>query len=125
MFGLIGHLTSLEHAQAVAKELGYPEYADQGLDFWCSAPPQIVDTITVTSVTGQKIEGRYVESCFLPEMLATRRIKAATRKILNAMSHAQKNGINITALGGFSSIIFENFNLIFSSVFINLAIINI
>ncbi len=111
MFGLIGHLTSLEHAQSVANELGYPEYADQGLDFWCSAPPQIVDTITVTSITGQKIEGRYVESCFLPEMLATRRIKAATRKILNAMAHAQKHGINITALGGFSSIIFETFNL--------------
>ncbi|MEK0178498.1 MAG: long-chain acyl-[acyl-carrier-protein] reductase [Microcoleus anatoxicus] len=111
MFGLIGHLTSLEHAQSVANELGYPEYADQGLDFWCSAPPQIVDNITVTSITGQKIEGRYVESCFLPEMLATRRIKAATRKIINAMAHAQKNGINITALGGFSSIIFETFNL--------------
>ena len=111
MFGLIGHLTNLEHAQSVAKELGYPELAEQGLDFWCSAPPQIVDDITVTSVTGQKIYGKYVESCFLPEMLATRRIKAATRKILNAMAHAQKNGINITALGGFSSIIFENFNL--------------
>ncbi|MEW6492194.1 MAG: long-chain acyl-[acyl-carrier-protein] reductase, partial [Cyanobacteriota bacterium] len=111
MFGLIGHLTSLEHAQAVAKELGYPEYADQGLDFWCSAPPQIVDTIKVRSLTGQEIEGRYVESCFLPEMLANRRIKAAMRKILNAMAHAQKNGINITALGGFSSIIFEEFNL--------------
>lgn len=111
MFGLIGHLTSLEHAQSVAKELGYPEYADQGLDFWCSAPPQIVDNITVTSITGQKIEGKYVESCFLPEMLASRRIKAATRKIINAMAHAQKHGINITALGGFSSIIFENFNL--------------
>jgi fatty aldehyde-generating acyl-ACP reductase len=111
MFGLIGHLTSLEHAQSVAKELGYPEYADQGLDFWCSAPPQIVDDITVTSVTGEKIQGKYVESCFLPEMLATRRIKTATRKIINAMAHAQKHGINITALGGFSSIIFENFNL--------------
>lgn len=111
MFGLIGHLTSLDHAQAVAKELGYPEYADQGLDFWCSAPPQIVDTIKVTSITGQTIEGRYVESCFLPEMLASRRIKAATRKVINAMAHAQKHGINITALGGFSSIIFENFNL--------------
>lgn len=111
MFGLIGHLTSLEHAQSVAKELGYPEYADQGLDFWCSAPPQIVDTIKVKSITGQEIEGRYVESCFLPEMLANRRIKAAMRKILNAMAHAQKNGINITALGGFSSIIFEEFNL--------------
>ncbi|PSN19612.1 long-chain acyl-[acyl-carrier-protein] reductase [filamentous cyanobacterium CCP5] len=111
MFGLIGHLTSLDHAQAVARDLGYPEYADQGLDFWCSAPPQIVDTIKVTSATGQQIEGRYVESCFLPEMLAARRIKAATRKILNAMAHAQKNGIDITALGGFSSIIFENFNL--------------
>jgi len=111
MFGLIGHLTSLEHAQSVAQELGYPEYADQGLDFWCSAPPQIVDHITVTSITGQIIEGKYVESCFLPEMLANRRIKAATRKILNAMAHAQKHGIDITALGGFSSIIFENFNL--------------
>lgn len=111
MFGLIGHLNSLEHAQSVAQELGYPEYADQGLDFWCSAPPQIVDSIKVTSVTGQQIEGKYVESCFLPEMLATRRIKAATRKIINAMAHAQKHGIDITALGGFSSIIFENFNL--------------
>ncbi|MFB2837926.1 long-chain acyl-[acyl-carrier-protein] reductase [Floridanema evergladense] len=111
MFGLIGHLTSLEHAQLVARDLGYPEYADQGLDFWCSAPPQIVDKITVTSITGQKIQGQYVESCFLPEMLANRRIKAATRKIVNAMAHAQKHGINITALGGFSSIIFENFNL--------------
>ncbi|MEM6424385.1 MAG: long-chain acyl-[acyl-carrier-protein] reductase [Cyanobacteria bacterium P01_D01_bin.128] len=111
MFGLIGHLTSLDHAQAVARDLGYPEYADQGLDFWCSAPPQIVDTIRVTSATGQRIEGRYVESCFLPEMLAARRIKAATRKIINAMAHAQKHGVDITALGGFSSIIFENFNL--------------
>ena len=111
MFGLIGHLTSLEHAQSVAKDLGYPEYADQDLDFWCSAPPQIVDHFNVTSATGQTIEGKYVESCFLPEMLANRRIKAATRKILNAMAHAQKNGINITALGGFSSIIFENFKL--------------
>ncbi|MEQ8963730.1 MAG: long-chain acyl-[acyl-carrier-protein] reductase [Coleofasciculus sp. C2-GNP5-27] len=111
MFGLIGHLTSLQHAQAVARDLGYPEYADQGLDFWCSAPPQIVDTIKVTSLTGETIEGRYVESCFLPEMLATRRIKAAIRKVLNAMAHAQKNGIDTTALGGFSSIIFEEFHL--------------
>ncbi|MGJ3252880.1 MAG: long-chain acyl-[acyl-carrier-protein] reductase [Elainellaceae cyanobacterium] len=111
MFGLIGHLTSLEHAQEVAHELGYPEYADQGLDFWCSAPPQIIDKITVTSITGQQIEGHYVESCFLPEMLTNRRIKAAIRKILNAMAHAQKHGLDITALGGFSSIIFENFNL--------------
>ena len=111
MFGLIGHLTSLEHAQAVASKLGYPEYADQGLDFWCSAPPQTVDRIKVTSITGQTIEGWYVESCFLPEMLANRRAKSAVRKILNAMAHAQKQGIDITALGGFSSIIFENFNL--------------
>ncbi|WP_017306128.1 long-chain acyl-[acyl-carrier-protein] reductase [Spirulina subsalsa] len=111
MFGLIGHLTSLEHAQAVAHQLGYPEYGDQGLDFWCSAPPQIVDEITVTSLTGQVIQGKYIESCFLPEMLSQRRIKAAIRKILNAMATAQKNGVDITALGGFSSIVFENFNL--------------
>jgi fatty aldehyde-generating acyl-ACP reductase len=111
MFGLIGHSTSLEHAQSLAKEYGYDEYADQGLEIWCSAPPQIVDDITVTSITGQKIYGKYIESCFLPEMLANRHFKTATRKILNAMAHAQKHKIDITALGGFSSIIFENFNL--------------
>jgi len=33
-------------------------------------------------------------------MLASHRFKAASRKIINAMSHAQ-HGINITALGGF------------------------
>jgi fatty aldehyde-generating acyl-ACP reductase len=111
MFGLIGHLTNLDHAQRVARDLGYPEYADQGVEFWSSAPPQIVDEIQVTSLTGQVIEGRYVESCFLPEMLAARRFKTAARKVLNAMAHAQKNGIHISALGGFTSIIFENFEL--------------
>ena len=111
MFGLIGHLTDLEHAQGVARDLGYPELADQGLDFWCAAPPQTIDSIRVESLTGQSIEGLYVESFFLPEMLLQRRIKSAIRKILNAMAHAQKNGARITALGGFSSIIFENFNL--------------
>lgn len=111
MFGLIGHLTNLEQAQGVARDLGYPELADQGLDFWCAAPPQTIDSIRVDSLTGQSIEGLYVESFFLPEMLLQRRIKSAIRKILNAMAHAQKNGARITALGGFSSIIFENFNL--------------
>ena len=111
MFGLIGHLTSLEHARKAVADQGFEEFSGQGLDFWCSAPPRIIDEIKVTSATGQVIEGRYVESFFLPEMLAARKIKAATRKILNAMAHAQKNGVDITALGGFSSIIFENFNL--------------
>jgi fatty aldehyde-generating acyl-ACP reductase len=111
MFGLIGHLTSLEHARSVADDLGYPEYANQGLDFWCAAPPQIVDHFHVTSITGQTIEGKYVESCFLPEMLTNRRVKSAIRKVLNAMALAQKSDLGITALGGFSSIIFEEFNL--------------
>ncbi len=111
MFGLIGHLSSLEHAQSVAETLGYAEFSNQGLDFWCSAPPQLVDSFHVTSITGQVIEGRYIESCFLPEMLINRRIKSAIRKVLNAMALAQKNDLNITALGGFSSVIFEEFNL--------------
>jgi fatty aldehyde-generating acyl-ACP reductase len=112
MFGLIGHLTSLAQAQSVARNLGYDEFAEHDLEFWCVAPPQMVDEVAVTSTTtGKTVYGQYVESCFLPEMLAQKRFKAATRKIINAMAFAQKRGINITALGGFSSIIFENFNL--------------
>ena len=111
MFGLIGHSTSLEHAQKVSHQLGYLEYATEGLDFWCSAPPLIVDNFHVTSITGKTIEGKYIDSCFIPEMLGSRRIKAAIRKILNAMALAQKTDLTITALGGFSSVIFEEFNL--------------
>jgi fatty aldehyde-generating acyl-ACP reductase len=111
MFGLIGHLTSLPHAQSVAQQLGFDEYASHDLEFWCMAPPQAVDEITITSITGQVIHGQYVESCFLPEMLAQGKFKTAMRKVLNAMALVQKRGIDITALGGFSSIIFENFNL--------------
>ncbi|MEB3176021.1 MAG: long-chain acyl-[acyl-carrier-protein] reductase, partial [Synechococcus sp.] len=109
MFGLIGHSSSFRDARITARDLGFEDLADGELDLWCSAPPQLVETFEVTSNTGKSIEGTYIDSCFVPEMLS--RFKTATRKVQNAMELAQKRGINITALGGFTSIIFENFNL--------------
>jgi len=110
MFGLIGHSTSFEDARIKARELGYDEYADGDLDMWCAAPPQLVERVTVTSRTGKQIQGAYIDSVFVPEML--RRFKTAKRKVLKAMELAQKSGITITALGGFTSIIFEDMNLL-------------
>ncbi len=110
MFGLIGHSTSFDDARRKAQELGYDHIADGDLDVWCSAPPQLVEHVEVVSKTGKSIQGSYIDSCFVPEMLS--RFKTARRKVLNAMELAQKKGINITALGGFTSIIFENFNLL-------------
>jgi fatty aldehyde-generating acyl-ACP reductase len=110
MFGLIGHSTSFEEARRLALSLGYDDYAEGDLDMWCSAPPQLLERIHITSPTGKTIEGAYIDSCFVPEMLS--RFKTARRKVLNAMEMAQKNGLDITALGGFTSIIFENFNLL-------------
>lgn len=110
MFGLIGHSTSLAAARQLASRLGFEEYAHGDLDMWCSAPPQLVERISVTSPTGQRIEGAYIDSVFVPEMLS--RFKTAKRKVLNAMELAQKSGIDITALGGFTSIIFEDFKLL-------------
>ena len=110
MFGLIGHSTSFEAAREKARTLGFEEFAEGDLDVWCSAPPQLVEHLQVTSATGKTIEGAYIDSCFVPEMLS--RFKTARRKVLSAMELAQKNGIDITALGGFTSIIFENFNLL-------------
>jgi len=107
MFGLIGHSTSFEDAKRKASMLGFDHIADGDLDVWCTAPPQLVDNVEVKSATGISIEGSYIDSCFVPEMLS--RFKTARRKVLNAMELAQKKGINITALGGFTSIIFENF----------------
>lgn len=110
MFGLIGHSTSFDDARKKAQELGYDHIAEGDLDVWCSAPPQLVEHVEVKSPTGKVIEGAYIDSCFVPEMLG--RFKTARRKVLNAMELAQKKDINITALGGFTSIIFENFNLL-------------
>jgi fatty aldehyde-generating acyl-ACP reductase len=110
MFGLIGHSTSFEAARAKARNLGFEEFAEGDLNMWCSAPPQLVEHLQVISATGKTIEGAYIDSCFVPEMLS--RFKTARRKVLSAMELAQKNGIDITALGGFTSIIFENFNLL-------------
>ena len=102
MFGLIGHSTSFEAARRKAMELGFDHIADGDLDVWCSAPPQLVEHVEVTSPVGTTIEGAYIDSCFVPEMLS--RFKTARRKVLNAMELAQKKGINITALGGFLAI---------------------
>ena len=110
MFGLIGHSTSFKDARLKAMELGYDHIAEGDLDVWCSAPPQLVEHVEVLSPSGKRIQGAYIDSCFVPEMLS--RFKTARRKVLNAMELAQKKGINITALGGFTSIIFENFNLL-------------
>jgi len=110
MFGLIGHSTSFEDAKRKASMLGFDHIADGDLDVWCTAPPQLVENVEVKSATGISIEGSYIDSCFVPEMLS--RFKTARRKVLNAMELAQKKGFNITALGGFTSIIFENFNLL-------------
>ena len=110
MFGLIGHSTSFEAARRKASDLGFDHIAGGDLDVWCSAPPQLVENVEVTSATGKTISGAYIDSCFVPEMLS--RFKTARRKVLNAMELAQKKGINITALGSFTSIIFENFNLL-------------
>ena len=110
MFGLIGHSTSLEAARQLADRLGYPEYANGDLEMWCSAPPQLVERFSLTSPEGRSIEGAYIDSVFVPEMLG--RFKTARRKVLNAMDLAQRSGIDISALGGFTSIIFENFNLL-------------
>jgi fatty aldehyde-generating acyl-ACP reductase len=110
MFGLIGHSTSFEAARQLAERLGYPEYAAGDLDMWCSAPPQLVERFEVESATGKRIEGAYIDSVFVPEML--RRFKTAKRKVLNAMELSQKSGIDISALGGFTSIIFEDMNLL-------------
>ena len=110
MFGLIGHSTSFKDAKRKASILGFDHIAEGDLDVWCMAPPQLVENVEVKSASGILIEGSYIDSCFVPEMLS--RFKTARRKVLNAMELAQKKGINITALGGFTSIIFENFNLL-------------
>ncbi|MEY3463901.1 MAG: hypothetical protein RLZZ468_1679 [Cyanobacteriota bacterium] len=110
MFGLIGHSTSFEEARVKARSLGFDDYAEGDLDLWCTAPPQLVERVRVTSRTGKTIEGAYIDSIFVPEML--RRFKTAKRKVLKAMELAQKTGIDITALGGFTSIIFEDMNLL-------------
>ena len=89
MFGLIGHSTSFADAKRKASILGFDHIAEGDLDVWCMAPPQLVENVEVKSAVGVSIEGSYIDSCFVPEMLS--RFKTARRKVLNAMKQALKN----------------------------------
>ena len=71
MFGLIGHSTSFEDAKRKASILGFDHIADGDLDVWCTAPPQLVENVEVKSAVGITIEGSYLDSCFVPEMLSS------------------------------------------------------
>ena len=70
MFGLIGHSTSFEDSKRKASMLGFDHIAHGDWDVWCTAPPQLVDNVEVKSATGISIEGSYIDSCFVPEMLS-------------------------------------------------------
>ena len=69
MFGLIGHSTSFEDAKESGSYWSFDHIAEGDLDVWCTAPPQLVENVEVQSATGISIEGAYIDSCFVPEML--------------------------------------------------------
>ena len=66
MFGLIGHSTSFEAARRKATELGFDHIAEGDLDVWCSAPPQLVEHVEVTSACWNNDSGCVHRFLFRP-----------------------------------------------------------
>ena len=86
MFGLIG-LTSFEAARRKAMELGSIT-SRRGISTFGAVPTSTRGACSGHESVGTTIEGAYIDSCFVPEMLS--RFKTARRKVLNAMELAEE-----------------------------------
>lgn len=111
-FGIIGHLYNFYHLEKCLKMLN-PEFKMPSQDFMGSlfhlTPSfKLYDITDFRSQKGVGVNGIFIVSTFIPEMLERDRW-AVFSKVVKACKIAEKHGIGIVTLGGFCSIVVEKF----------------
>ena len=112
-FALIGHQDCWE------KITGFVDFLSNGRrrlpaekvsEVYSFIPPRMVFDIEIQSITGQKVNGCYIETFISPDELGARHWKKNVIKVREAAACAAKLKANIAALGGFTSIVLEGRN---------------
>jgi len=112
-FGLIGHFYNLNHLSQGLKMLR-PDFHDPSAEFlgklFDIAPSfKVSEMKEYRSGSGQAVTSGCVILCtFVPDMIADNH-RAVYAKVVRACKLAEKSGVGIVTLGGFTSIVAERF----------------
>jgi len=109
-FGIIGHLYNFYHLSKCLKMLnpGFkmpsPEFLSQLFNLTPSF--KLYDILNFKSKTGEATNGCFVIATFIPDMIE-KDIWSIFSKVVKACKLAEKYGVGIVTLGGFTSIVAE------------------
>jgi fatty aldehyde-generating acyl-ACP reductase len=109
-FGIIGHLYNFYHLEKSLKQLNpnfkMPSREFMGQLFHITPSFKLFDVLNFKSKTGQTVNGCFIVATFIPDMIKND-IWGVFSKVVKACRVAEKYGIGIVTLGGFSSIVAE------------------
>jgi len=109
-FGIIGHLYNFYHLEKCFKILqpGFkmPSKEFIGSLFNIMPPFKLYDIPEFRSKAGDVTKGSFLVATFIPEMI-DKDIWTVFSKVVKACKIAEKNGVGVVALGGFTSIVGE------------------
>jgi predicted amino acid dehydrogenase/ribosome-associated toxin RatA of RatAB toxin-antitoxin module len=109
-FGIIGHLYNFYHLEKCLKMLNpnfkMPSREFLGQLFHITPSFKLFDILNFKSKTGQVTRGCFIVATFIPEMIE-KDVWTIFSKVVKACKIAEKYGVGIVALGGFTSIVAE------------------
>ncbi|MBD3246471.1 MAG: hypothetical protein GF333_05610 [Candidatus Omnitrophica bacterium] len=109
-FGVIGHFYNFYHLEKSLKMLN-PDYHMPSREFLAQlfhvTPSfKMYESIGFQSKTGQQVDGCFILATFIPDMIE-KDMWGIFSKVIKACKIAEKHGVGIVTLGGFTSIVAE------------------
>lgn len=109
-FGIIGHLYNFYHLEKCLRMLNpnfkMPSREFLGQLFHLTPSFKLYDILDFKSKLGHKVNGCFIVATFIPDMIE-KDIWAIFSKVVRACKIAEKHGVGIVTLGGFTSIVAE------------------
>src|SRR3990167_9569761 len=109
-FGIIGHFYNFKHLEKSLKMLHpdfkMPSQEFLGQLFQVTPSFKIHDILNFKSKTGQSVNGCLMAATFIPDMVE-QDVWTVFSKVVRACKVAEKHGVGIVTLGGFTSIVGE------------------
>lgn len=109
-FGIIGHLYNFNHLVKCLKMINpnfkIPSQEFIGQLFNLTPSFKLYDILNFKSKTDRVVNGCFIVATFIPEMIE-KDIWTIFSKVVRACKIAEKSGVGIVALGGFTSIVSE------------------
>jgi fatty aldehyde-generating acyl-ACP reductase len=109
-FGIIGHLYNFNHLEKCLKMLNpnfkMPSQEFMGQLFHLTPSFKLYDILNFKSNNGEVTNGCFIVATFIPDMIE-KDIWTIFSKVVRACKIAEKQGVGIVTLGGFTSIVAE------------------